>query len=59
VTTCLERARSAGKSRMVLSTDPRMAAAHRLYGRLGFSRLPERDWSPIPGVELMVYARDL
>jgi ribosomal protein S18 acetylase RimI-like enzyme len=59
VTSCLERARSAGKSRMVLSTDPRMAAAHRLYGRLGFSRLPERDWSPIPGVELMVYARDL
>ena len=59
VTTCLERARSAGKRRMVLSTDPRMTAAHRLYGRLGFGRLPERDWSPLPGVDLMVYARDL
>jgi ribosomal protein S18 acetylase RimI-like enzyme len=59
VTACLERARAAGKSRMVLSTDPRMTAAHRLYRRLGFSRLPERDWSPIPGVELMVYTRDL
>jgi len=59
VTTCLERARAAGKRRMVLSTDPRMTAAHRLYQRLGFTRLPERDWSPVPGVDLLVYARDL
>jgi ribosomal protein S18 acetylase RimI-like enzyme len=59
VLACLERARAAGKRRMVLSTDTRMAAAHRLYERLGFSRLPERDWSPLPGVELLVYARDL
>ncbi|SOD93413.1 GNAT family N-acetyltransferase [Blastococcus haudaquaticus] len=59
VTTCLDRARAAGKRRMVLSTDPRMTAAHRLYGRLGFTRLPERDWSPVPGVDLLVYAREL
>jgi hypothetical protein len=36
-----------------------MAAAHRLYERLGFTRLPERDWSPLLGVDLLVYARDL
>jgi ribosomal protein S18 acetylase RimI-like enzyme len=59
VTTCLDRARAAGKRRMVLSTDPRMTAAHRLYERLGFARLPERDWTPVPGVDLLVYARDL
>jgi ribosomal protein S18 acetylase RimI-like enzyme len=59
VTSCLDRARAAGKRRMVLSTDPRMTAAHRLYGRLGFRRLPERDWSPMPGIDLLVYARDL
>ena len=59
VTTCLDRARAAGKRRMVLSTDPRMTAAHRLYDRLGFRRLPERDWSPVAGVDLLVYARDL
>jgi ribosomal protein S18 acetylase RimI-like enzyme len=59
VTDCLERARAAGKRRMVLSTDPRMTAAHRLYARLGFARLPERDWSPAPGVDLLVYALDL
>ncbi len=59
VTECMTRARRAGKRRMVISTEPRMVAAHRLYGRLGFTRLPERDWSPQPGIELLVYARDL
>jgi ribosomal protein S18 acetylase RimI-like enzyme len=59
VLACLERARAAGKRRMVLSTDPRMTAAHRLYERLGFARLPERDWSPVPGVDLLAYALEL
>ena len=59
VTACLERARAAGKRRMVISTDPRMGSAHRLYERLGFTRLPERDWSPMPGTDLLVYTRDL
>jgi ribosomal protein S18 acetylase RimI-like enzyme len=55
VRACLQRAADAGKSAVVLSTDPRMHAAHRLYERLGFTRLPERDWSPLPGVDLLVY----
>jgi ribosomal protein S18 acetylase RimI-like enzyme len=59
VRACLDRARAAGKRRMVLSTDPGMRAAHRLYERLGFTRLPERDWSPLPGVHLMAYGLDL
>ncbi len=59
VTTCLDRARAAGKSRMVLSTGTRMTAAQRLYERLGFTRLPERDWSPVPGIDLLVYSLDL
>ncbi|MCU1615175.1 MAG: Acetyltransferase, N-acetylglutamate synthase, partial [Frankiales bacterium] len=59
VRACLDRARAAGKRRMVLSTDPRMRSAHRLYERLGFTRLAERDWSPMPGTDLLVYARDL
>jgi ribosomal protein S18 acetylase RimI-like enzyme len=59
VSTCLDRARAAGKRRVVISTDPRMTTAHRLYERLGFTRLPERDWSPMPGIDLLVYRRDL
>jgi ribosomal protein S18 acetylase RimI-like enzyme len=59
VSTCLDRARAAGKHRVVISTDPRMTTAHRLYERLGFTRLPERDWSPMPGIDLLVYSREL
>lgn len=59
VTACLQRAAAAGATTMVLSTDPRMHAAHRLYARLGFTRLPERDWSPMPGTDLLVYALPL
>ncbi|WP_324274103.1 GNAT family N-acetyltransferase [Blastococcus brunescens] len=59
VSTCMDRARAAGKRRMVLSTGPAMTAAHRLYERLGFRRLPERDWTPAPGIDLMVYTRGL
>jgi hypothetical protein len=36
-----------------------MRSAHRLYERLGFTRLPERDWSPMPGTDLLVYTREL
>ncbi|MCO7220736.1 GNAT family N-acetyltransferase [Klenkia sp. PcliD-1-E] len=55
VRACLQRAAAAGKTTVVLSTDPRMHAAHRLYERLGFTRLPERDWSLLPGIDLLVY----
>lgn len=56
---CLARATAAGKRRMVLSTDSRTTGAHRLYERLGFTRLTDRDWSPLPGVDLLVYSRGL
>jgi ribosomal protein S18 acetylase RimI-like enzyme len=56
MTECMDRARAAGKRRMVLSTGSLMTAAHRLYERLGFSRLPGRDWTPVPGIHLRVYA---
>ena len=54
---CLARAGAAGKRRVVISTATRMTAAHRLYERLGFTRLPERDWTPVPGIDLIVYTR--
>ncbi|MFI9030095.1 GNAT family N-acetyltransferase [Streptomyces sp. NPDC053560] len=61
VRACLDRARETpGCGRLVLSTQRAMHGAHRLYGRLGFTRTPERDWSPVPGLDtLLTYARDL
>lgn len=56
---CLARARARGLTRMVLSSLPEMTAAHRLYGRLGFRRIPERDWEPLPGLPLWVFALEL
>jgi hypothetical protein len=32
-----------------------MHVAHRLYARLGFGRLPERDWEPVPGITLLAF----
>ncbi len=40
---------------IVLSTQPSMTAAHRIYGRLGFVRTPAKDWSPVAGVFLRTY----
>ena len=51
--------RERGLTSMVLSSSTTMHAAHRLYERLGFTRLPERDWSPVPGVQLVAYALPL
>jgi ribosomal protein S18 acetylase RimI-like enzyme len=52
----IDRARSAGIGKVVLSSSEKMLAAHRLYERLGFTRLPERDWMPLPDVKLKAYA---
>jgi GNAT superfamily N-acetyltransferase len=56
---CLDRARGLGLRRLVLSSGARMHTAHRLYTRLGFTRLPSRDWSPVPGVDLQAFTCDL
>ena len=47
VQACVDRATAAGKS-LVLCTQPTMHKAHRLYERLGFTRVPERDRHPVP-----------
>lgn len=58
-TRCVELAREAGCSAVRLSTQPEMRAAHRIYERMGFVRTPERDWSPVPGVDLLTYVLTL
>ncbi|MFD4643799.1 GNAT family N-acetyltransferase [Lentzea sp. NPDC058436] len=52
----IDKAREAGATHVVLSSSEKMLAAHRLYERLGFTRLPDRDWSPLPGFQLVAYA---
>ncbi|HET6627928.1 MAG TPA: GNAT family N-acetyltransferase [Nocardioidaceae bacterium] len=52
---CLQRSRDLGHEAVVLCSMRQMATAHRLYERLGFQRLPERDWSPAEGIELLAF----
>jgi len=42
---CEALARDRGFAAVVLSTEPDMYAAHRLYQRRGYAREPDRDWS--------------
>jgi ribosomal protein S18 acetylase RimI-like enzyme len=52
---CIRRARELGLSALVMSTQPSMTSAHRIYERLGFARTPEKDWKPVPEVSLLTY----
>ena len=56
VEACISGAREQGCTILRLSTEPTMHAAHRIYERLGFQRVPERDWEPAPGIPLLAYA---
>ena len=53
---CLATATADGCALVRLSSQEDMTAAHRLYERLGFSRTPAHDWSPVPGLDLRTYA---
>ena len=55
VRACLDRARADGLSGVAISTMDLMTDAHRLYERLGFTRVPEADWSPVDGVCLLAF----
>ena len=59
VRACLEAARTDGCTAVRLSSQEDMAAAHRLYERLGFVRTPSLDWSPVPGLDLRTYGLPL
>ena len=59
VAACVERARVHGDQRVVISVLDENEPAHRLYRKLGFDRAPDRDWSPVPGVNLLAYTYDV
>lgn len=55
----LDRFRADGCTAVALSSLRTMTSAHRLYERLGFARLPERDWRPRPDVDLIAFRTEL
>jgi ribosomal protein S18 acetylase RimI-like enzyme len=55
---CERRARADGFAAVVLSTEPGMHAAHRLYEGRGYVRQPHRDWH-LDDFNLLVYQRRL
>ncbi|MBC6456684.1 GNAT family N-acetyltransferase [Actinomadura sp. HBU206391] len=59
VRAAVDRAVARGARQVVLSTRPAMTAAQRLYAAEGFTRMPDRDWSPVPGVSLLAFRRVL
>ena len=56
---CLELARSAGLTEVLLFSLDEMVPAHRLYYRLGFVRRTDLDWSPEPDVNLWAFSLTL
>jgi ribosomal protein S18 acetylase RimI-like enzyme len=56
---CIDRSRELGFRRIVMSSATYMTTAHRIYQRLGFTRLPHRDWSPRPGIDLYAFSLNL
>lgn len=55
VDACLDRARTAGMSEIMICSGATMTKAHELYRSLGFERVPERDWRPDPAVDLLAF----
>lgn len=54
-----ERAVALGCRAIFLHSTLQMTAAHRLYQRNGFVRVPERDWTPEPDIPLIAFRRAL
>jgi ribosomal protein S18 acetylase RimI-like enzyme len=52
----IDMARADGAERIVLCTQQTMTAAQRLYQAEGFTRIPGRDWTPVPGMRLLAYS---
>ncbi len=57
VAACEEWAVERGAPAHVICVIDKNTAAQRFYDRLGFSRLPDRDWEPRDGVFLQAYTR--
>jgi len=52
---CIRRARPAGAAAVGLHTTHLMNVARAMYERMGFVRVPERDFFPVPDFRVMAY----
>jgi ribosomal protein S18 acetylase RimI-like enzyme len=52
---CLRRARAAGRVAVGLHTTMLMTIARQMYERMGFVRVPEHDFFPVPSFHVMAY----
>lgn len=55
----LDVAYERGDRAVVISTQSDMVDARRIYDRNGFVPAPERNWEPVPGMELTALVREL
>lgn len=59
VRACVERAVGAGCAGIAICMRDFSVAARKLYDSFGFVRMPELDWSPAPGIQLLALRLDL
>jgi len=52
---CIRRARAAGAAAVGLHTTHLMNVARAMYERMGFVRVPDRDFFPVPDFRVMAY----
>jgi ribosomal protein S18 acetylase RimI-like enzyme len=57
INVCEQQAVSCGYFKMVLSTQPAMKAAHRLYEKQGYRRNPKRNWTRHEDKKFFVYEK--
>lgn len=56
---CLRRCREQSIKTIGLRTNEIMDIARRMYEQMGFTRVPEFDFHPVPGVVVTAYRLDL
>lgn len=56
---CVDHATQIDAERMVICVRDTNEVAMAMYVKRGFARLPERDFQPVPGVDLLALHKDL
>ena len=57
VLACEEQARITGAASLAICVRDNNTGAAAMYAKRGFVRAPERDWSPMPGTDLLALTR--